>query len=99
MAKSTPKKGDEKIVKMETPEGGKPEKPATLEQKVDAIMAQAVSNQAFTQAMNYLGSEMDKFRLRIEALEAKTTSYEELADTIVSRTVDAFREEMNVESE
>ena len=98
MAKSTPKKGDEKIVKMETPEGGKPEE-LTYEQKVDRIMEQAVSNQAFTQAMNYLGSEMDKFRLRIEALEAKTTSYDELADTIVSRTVNAFREEMGGDKE
>lgn len=85
----TTEKEDDKIVEMP-----KEEEELTLEQKVELLLQQAVSQPAFSKLTQEVAEEIRRMDLRLKVVEART-SHEELADRIIAGTVAAFRNELN----
>ena len=99
MAEDTEESQDEKIVEMETPEGGQQEE-LTTDQKIDAIIQQAASVQALHNLGSGLGKQIENLALRMERLEAKEMDYsQQFINRIVEGTISRMKEELEKKSE
>ena len=85
---------DEKIVPMDSKPTEEP-KEMTVEEKINAIVQQALPREQFQQTMSAFSGEMEKLGLRIKVLEERSGSEQkDFAQFVIDGTIARMKEEL-----
>lgn len=72
-------------------------KEMTVEEKINAIVQQALPKEQFNQAMNAYNSELEKLSLRIRVIEQRTgAEMSEFVKQVIDGTIDRMKEELDL---